>query len=336
MPTDKKSKKSPGRVANVRKRISSLRSRRPHKSFQLTRRRDIPKHAPLPGYFSFTAKVFGTLKKYKRYYFVLLGLYVVTAALLIGVSQQEQYRLLVESLQDYGQDFFGSLDGLATTMGIFGLAISGGFNASLNESQQLYVALAVLLLWLVVVWLLRQLMAGNKVRVRDALYNGTAPFISTMLITLLMLVQALPAAVGVLIFGIASQDSAMTGAVAMLFGVGALLLMLMSLYWLTSSIFALLIVTLPGTYPMAAIRAAGDLAIGRRISLILRLIWMAAILLIIWVIVLVPVLILDNWLNIGWSPLVLLTMQILTGVSLLFGTTYVYLLYREMINEPAK
>lgn len=340
MPKSKKTKqppKKPKLTERVRSRAASLRARRPHHSFRLTKRRDIPKRAPLPGFWKFTGSVFAILFKYKRLFFGLLVIYVVVAAATIGISQQDQYRSLTDAVQSIGPDIAGGqLDAIAQTAGLFGVTISGGLNASLSETQQLYLALVYFITWMVVVWMLRQLMAGNKVKIRDALYNACAPFVSTLLVLTVMAAQALPAVIGIMAFSIVTQNAGMNGAESMVFGVGALLLVVLSLYWLCSSIFALLVVTLPGTYPLAAIKTAGDLAIGRRVSLIFRLLWLLLVLGVIWAVIFIPVLLIDVWMNVSWSPLVALTIQLLSGFSLLFAATYIYTLYRRMIDEPKK
>ena len=189
------------------------------------------------------------------------------------------------------------------------------------------------LMWLVTIWLLRQLIADNAVRIRDALYNACAPLISTLCVCALMLIQSLPGALGVYLFSVAVSSGALgDGLPAMLFGVAAGLLILLSLYLLASSFFALIIVTLPGTYPMTAIRGAGDIALGRRFSLLLRLLWLVLVIALIWALSVLPVLLLDMWLGLSWTPLVAITVQAVTGLSLIYGFSYIFLLYRRMID----
>jgi len=314
-----------GLVARLKTRASDLRAGR----------RRVPKLSALPGYTKFTRQVFRALMTYRNHFFILLTLYVVLATLFVGLIQQDQYQYLNDVVTQFGPELFGGqIDVITKSIGLFGVTASGGLNAALSETQQVLLGLLYLVTWLVSIWMLRQLFAKNIVRVRDALYNACAPFISTLLVILLMAAQSIPAAVGILLFSIATQGSGVDSVVALLFGVGALLLILLSLYWLTSSVFALLIVTLPGTYPMAAIRAAGGVAIGRRLPLMIRLLWLGLVTLLIWAIVLIPVLLLDSWLNTTWIPFVPITIQILSGFSILFATTYIYMLYRGMIDEP--
>jgi len=335
--TSSRSKKSPNRlkriIARPARHIKDLRSRRAHHSFRLTRRRDIPKRPKLPGLIAFSHEVTKMVWSYRKVFGKFLALYAIVSLLVIGVSQQDQYRLITEAFTDANSS--GQIiDSMTQIGGIFGATLLGTLNGGLSEIQQLYLAGIYVMAWLVIIWLIRQLVAGNKVRLRDGLYNAGTPLISTICIVGLMLVQALPGAAGITVFVMATQSAIASGVIAMIFGVAALLLTTLSLYWLSGSIFALLISTLPGTYPMVAIRGAGDLAQGRRTSLLIRLIWLVLLLLIIWAILLVPALILDHYVNISWLPIVTLMIQIATGMSFIYGVSYVFLLYRRMLDEP--
>jgi len=324
--TDTAVKKRLGLVARATSRRADARARR----------RELREQSALPGYISFTTGVFQTLAKYWKPIAILLAMYVGLATLFVGLVQQDEYLTLSESIKEFGPELIGGqVDALTRTLGIFGVAVTGGLNETVSEVQQIFMGMVFILMWLVLIWLLRQLLAGNMVKVRDALYNGSTPLISTLLIVLLMIIQSIPAVLGVLIFSLATQGAVVAGVVGMLFAIGSLPLILLSLYWLTSSVFALLIVTLPGTYPMAAVRAAGNIVRGRRLPLMIRLLWLGIALMLMWAVVLVPVLLVDSWLSAGWFSPVPVTIQILSGFSLIFATTYIYLLYRGMINEPA-
>ncbi len=314
------------------RRLRALRATRSHKSFALTRRRDIPKPVKLPGYIAFTVSVAKTLWEFRRTFFALLGLYVVVSIVLIGISQQEEYRTLTGALSDVSQD--GSIDALTQIGGLFGATLLGSLNSSLTEVQQFYLVGVYVLTWLTVIWLLRQLTAGNLVKVRDGLYSAGSPLISSFLVISLMFLQVVPGALGVLLFAFAIQSGSAAGVVAMIFGVMAVLLIVLSLYWISSSLFALVIVTLPGTYPMTAIRGASEIALGKRTQLLRRLLWLVFVLLLLWVVVLFPALLIDYWVKVEWLPIVTIAIQIATGASLIYGSSYVFLLYRRMIDGP--
>jgi hypothetical protein len=122
--------------------------------------------------------------------------------------------------------------------------------------------------------------------------------------------------------------------------IAALLLMILSIYWVTSTIFALVIVTLPGMYPWQAIRASGDIVIGRRIRILLRIIWLLFIDLLAWVIVVIPVVILDrllksaiSWLD--WLPLVPIAILVVSSFIVVWSSSYIYLLYRKAVEDGA-
>jgi len=321
----------PGRI---RRRISNYLGRRTHRSFKLTRRRDVPKNVKIGGYIAFTNHVWKTLWEFRGIFLRYSAVYILVATALIGIVQQDQYKAFTDSLNEFGPEIFGgNLDGVSRTVVLFGAAVTGGMTSPLSEVQQLNLALLGLLTWLIVVWLLRQLLAGNSVNVRDGLYNGAAPFVSTLCIALVAMIQAIPAGLAIVVYSTAYSTGWLSGgAEAMAFGIGALLLIILSLYWMTSTFFAGVIVTLPGTYPMAAMKSAGDLAFGRRLPLLLRFLWLILVLALVWALILIPVLLIDGALSVAWLPLVPVTVQILTTLSVIFGTAYTYLLYRKMVD----
>lgn len=323
------------RVIALRRR--NFLERRPHRSFRKTYRRDIPKYAPLPGYVAFTSYVIGVVKKYRSAIATFLLLHVVIGTLLVGMASQENYQILNESFETLGKDVLGGdVDTVTQTLALFGAAATGMLGDPLSEVQQLYLVLLGLFSWLAVVWYLRQRMAGADVKVRDALYNSGAPFLSTFIVALLLAIQLVPGALGILLYTAADSAGILKGGVeAMIFATVALLLCILSLYWATSSFFAGLIVTIPGTYPMAAMKMAGDLVIGRRLLILLRLLWLGLALLVTWAVILIPTILISGQIAVDWLPLVPLTIQLLTAWSVLFSAVYIYLLYRRMIDEPA-
>lgn len=311
--------------------------RRPHRSFRRTRRRDLPKHPPLPKYVAFTAYCVKTIRRYKQPFGVLLVLYVLASIVLVGMTDQAQYSELSESFTTIAPALLGgNFSAVEQATALFTAAITGSLGEPLGEVQQLYLGLLGILSWLVVVWYVRHRLSNSEVAVRDALYNAGAPFISTVMVLLLIVLQFAPAALAVIAYSSALSAGALAGGVeAMVFAVAAGLMVILSLYWATSSFFAALIVTIPGTYPMRAIRMAGDIVLGRRLGVMLRLLWLGFILVLWWAIILIPMIILADKLAPAWLPLVPVTIQFLSASSVLFGATYIYLLYRKMIDEPA-
>jgi hypothetical protein len=216
---------------------------------------------------------------------------------------------------------------------------TGGISQTLTESQQVYAVIITLLTWLTTVWLLRNLLAGHQVRLRDGLYNAGAPIVSTFIIALVFMVQLLPLALSIIAYAAASATGLLAGGVeAMLFWIAALLLALLSAYWITSTFFALIVVTLPGMYPYQALKTASSLVAGRRLRILLRFIWMLVVTVIIWVVVMIPIIIFDSWIKsiwtaISWVPIVPLVLLVMGAVSIIWISSYVYLLYRKVVDD---
>ena len=188
---------------------------------------------------------------------------------------------------------------------------------------------------------MRALMAGGKPKLRDGLYNAAAPFLSTLLVSFVVVLQLLPVALAAIGFSAASATGLFDGGVeAMLFWVGAGMLGMLSLYWITSSLIALVVITLPGMYPLQALRTAGDLVVGRRIRILLRIAWMLLLIAVAWVVVVVPVILFDSWLKslwpaIAWLPIVPVTMLVMASLTVLWGAAYIYVLYRKVVDDDA-
>lgn len=318
-------------------------SRRPHRSFRLTRRRDYVRPLELPGYISFTHYVNKTVWSHRKLFIGLGVIYLILFTILVGVGSQDTYNSLVDLLKDANS---GVVEGDLSQVGQAGLLFltiaSVGITDSPTEAQQIYAVLLGLMVWLTTVWLLRNTLAGHKVRVRDGLYNAGAPLLSTFLVVLVLVVQFIPLLLAVLGYGAATTSGLLSGGVeAMLFWFAASFLGLLSIFWATSTIFGLVMVTLPGMYPMKALRNAGDLVLGRRVKVLLRWLWMLAMVALLWVVVLIPTILINLWLKDIWPgvaevPMIPFVIAVLGTVSIIWISSYVYLLYRKVVDGSVK
>lgn len=334
---NKKTKKS------YRNKIDAFLKRRPHRSFRLTYRRDYKRSLDLPGYFVFTSYVAKILRKNRKLFISLALFFALLNMLMVGISSQDIYQNISETLDSTSNNAFDSIWGKFTKSGILLASVATGiYSEGISESQQIYGSLIFLLIWLTTIWLLRNILAGRKVKLRDGLYSSGSPIVSTFLIFLLIIVQLLPFALAMIGYGAANTSGLLSGGVeAMLFWIVALLLTTLSLYWLTSSLFALVIVTLPGMYPYQAIKTAGDLVIGRRMRIFFRLIWMLLVVIISWIIVAIPIIMLDSWLKttwsgLGWMPIVPIMILIMTSFTTVWVSSYIYLLYRKVVDDESE
>jgi len=324
-------------------RTKSFMARRPHRSFRLTRRRDYTRSLQLPGFFGFTRIVNKTLLQHRKIFLLLIAVYAVLTAVLVGMGSQESYATLTSTLQETGGEIFqGNFAEVGKAGLLFASIAASGLSATPTDVQQIYSVIIGLMVWLVTVWILRNTMAGHKVKLRDGVYSAGAPIISTFLVGLLFVVQLLPLGIAVLAYAAAEGSGLLAGGVAtMLFWFAAALLAVMSLYWITSTFFAMIIVTLPGMYPMQAVKTAGDMMVGRRLRVLLRILWMLLCIAVAWLVVLIPFILLDSglkqlWTQIQWVPIIPVVLLLLGVGSVVWGASYVYLLYRRVVDDDAK
>jgi hypothetical protein len=327
----------------IHRRIRGLLGRRPHRSFRLTRRRDYKRSLVLPGYWSFTNSVRATLWSKKWLFGSLVLTYFFITIIISGIGAQEAYQNLTSTIEETGGELFEGDWGKVGQAGVVLVqTVTTGLTPNVTEAQSVLGGLVVFFAWLTTVWLMRNVVAKRQVTLRDGIYNGGAPVLSTVAVGIVLVIQLLPSSLAVLLYSAASYSGLINGGVeAMLFWLAAGLLVLLSLYWITSTIIALVVVTLPGMYPFHAIKTAGDLIVGRRLRVLFRLLWLAATIVVTWAIVVVPIILFDSWLKkavsgIEWIPIVPLVVLLASSMTIVFAASYVYLLYRKVVDDDAR
>lgn len=321
-------------------RLHSYLRRRPHRSLRRTRRRDYVRPLAIPGYFAFTGYVAKTIWQHRKTFLLLAVLYALLSGLLAGLGSQDAYTQLGELVKQGGEGIVGNL-GQASLLLV--AAVGGALNnTNATDAQKVFGFLLGLLLWMTVVWLLRAYQAGTAPRLRDGLYSSGSPLLATFSVAMIGVVQLLPIAIAMIGFAAASSYGLFDGGLpAMLFWVVAALLTCLSLYWLTSTFIAMVVVTLPGMYPMRAIKIAGDLVVGRRVRILLRLVWMFFVTIVAWAIIMVPIILAVNWLTsiwkqVAWVPFVPLSLLVMSTLTLIWISSYVYLLYRKVVDDDTE
>ena len=337
-------------VRRVRTRVRTLLSRnrdylrrRPHRSFRLTKRRDYKRSLKLPGYFTFTLQVNSMLWREKTT-FILLGITFFVLMILFGmIGSQDVYSQLRDLMTDTApDDVFGGAVGEISKAGIILFTtVTSGLGGGVDTGQTILAGLLGLYVWLTVVWLLRNYLADKKVKLRDGLYSAGAPLLPTLLMFIVFMIQLLPGALVAIIATSAWQSGFIEGgSPAMAASVGLVLVAVLSLYWVTSTIIALVVITLPGMYPLRALAIAGDLVIGRRLRILYRFIWMILMVVSWWVVVMIPVILFDGWIKgmfdqIQWIPIVPVALLIMSTATITWTAAYVYLLYRKVVDDEA-
>ena len=327
--------------AAIGKRRRDYLSRRPHRSFRLSRRRDYKRGLAMPGYFAFTIEVAGVIWQHKKT-FATLGLVFMVLTVGFGLLGSQDIYSQLQNLFDTTRPdglFTGAVGEVGRASILLLTTMTNGLTGQLDPSQQFIAATMGLYMWLSVVWLLRKFLAGKKVVVRDALYTSGAPIIATLLCFIILLVQMIPAALATIVVSVGYQTQFIDGSVAAIaVFIALVLLIVLSLYWATSTFIALVIVTLPGMRPLRAVAIAGDLVIGRRLRILLRLLWLIATILSWWLVIMVPVILLDTclkrmftWLA-GW-PIVPVMVLVMTTATIMWSASYIYLLYRKIVDD---
>lgn len=326
----------------VVRKIKNFLKRRPHRSFRMTRRRDYKRSLKLPGYWSFTNEVRRMFWADKGLFGGLTISYFLLALAIGGFGQQDAYKNLSDTLtQTGGEVFEGNWGQIGQAGLLLTTAITTGLTPNVTQAQSVLGALVVFFTWLATVWALRNVMAGHKVRVRDAIYSSGSPVISTVIVAFILMLQLLPIAIAVLIYNAAVYSQFISEGVEsmMLWGV-LFLLGVLSLYWITSTLIALVVVTLPGMYPLQAIRTAGDLVIGRRVRVLLRLLWAVLGTIVAWILIVIPIILFDAWIKqvwplISWLPTVPIVILLMSSVTIVWLAMYVYMLYRKVVDDDA-
>lgn len=329
-------------LAQLAIRRRNFLARRPHRSFLRTRRRDYVRSLTLPGYWRFTDSVRRMLWQHKRIFLWVVAVYAVFTMTLVGLGSQDVYTQLGQTLRDSSEGVFEGVWGeVGKSSLLLVSAVSGSLSIAPSAVQQVYGALLVLLAWLTTVWLLRAIMAGHTPRFRDGLYNGGAPIVATTLVAVVLMLQLIPVALAMIGYGAASGSGLLAGGVeAMVFWLVAALLAVLSAYWVTSTLIALVVVTLPGMYPLKAIKTAGDLVIGRRIRILMRLLWLGLSVVLLWLFVMVPLILLDTWIKgmlpaIEWLPVVPFALVIMSSLTVVWAASYIYMLYRKVVEDDS-
>ena len=323
------------------KRLARLRL---HHSFKRSYREDYQRELKVPGLMQHAMTTLKIIFKNWKLFLPLLVMIVTMNIIFVGLLSEETYKTFQESLkQNYSALEEGELGRLAEAgLLVISTVTTGGLTHGMNEVQQVFLILFIAITWLITIYFLRHLLAGNRPKFRDGVYNALTPLLSSLLIIALIFIHLIPILIFVVVYSAAVQTGFLdTPLYAFVFWLFGSLLILLSCYLLPVSITSLVAVTVPGIYPMTAINATTDLMQGRRTKFIIRLIFAVIFVGVIWVIVMLPIMWLDLLLkeNIGWwadlqAPVASFFLQIMTTFVVIYLTSYIYLFYRRMLDDP--
>jgi len=220
--------------------------------------------------------------------------------------------------------FTGSWDQLGNGITLF-VYLLGSSGNTLSPTAGAYQLMLTLVISLALIWALREVNTGRTIRIRDGFYQGVYPLVQFVLTLAVLGIQLLPMAVGVMLYStVTSNGIAASGMEQLLWAVVGVLFALVSLYMLSSSLFALYIVTLPGMTPLAALRSARQLVANRRLLVLRRVIFLPLALLFVAAVLVIPLILFA-------TPVAPWAFFVITMIFIAVIHSYLYALYRELL-----
>lgn len=216
----------------------------------------------------------------------------------------------------------GTLDTVSTLM----TELVNSASATSSETASVYQSILFVLISLVVIWALRQTFDGRKkVTVKEVFYNSMYPLVQYILVLLVMVLQMLPALIGVGLYGIVVGNQIATHPIEqIMWFLFFMILFSTSVYMLSSSIFASYIVTLPGMKPMEALRSARKLVRFRRFLVIRKVLFLPLVIGLLLFVIFLPLVLYATTL----AEVIFLVFALLL---ILLSHAYFYVLYRELM-----
>ncbi|HEX5447876.1 MAG TPA: hypothetical protein VFW90_01600 [Candidatus Saccharimonadales bacterium] len=313
----KEVKKRPKKPAATSGRVRKLTK----KQQKAKDKKETRQHSPVAGSFRLSWRV---LKMWRKYWKTLGGIVIIYLLLNIifasGVSDiSNNFDSIKTNLNaSGGTGLWRAAGGFASLVGSSG--VSGSTTGSALQS------VLFVLESLVIIYALRHLMSGQAVYVKLAWYRAMTPLIPFLLVIFMILIQLLPITLGATLLAViasaAFTSATWATAVSIVFFV---LMAAWSIYMVSSSIFALYIVTLPDMQPRQALRSAKDLVRFRRWEVIRKVLFLPIIIMIVMGLVIVPLILYAQRVVPG-------VFYVLSMLSILFVHSYLYSVYRELLQ----
>lgn len=319
-----------------------------HRSFKRSYHEDYQRKTELPSLTSQASAAFKMFFKFWKIFLPLLLIFVGLYIFLIGAMSENTLADVKANVEQTNKDV---ADGKIGTVGKAGLTLLGiistGGLTTMNDAQIVIAVLLFTIIWLVTIYLARHLLAGHQeIKMRDGFYSALSPLVSTLVVGLIIFLEAIPIMLTIIVFQVAlTTEFLSTPFYALLFFMFAALMITLSLYLLSSSFFAIIVVSAPGLYPLTAVRMAKNLIMGRRLRFLIRVFYLVIIVALLYLLLLMPAIILDGilkaqfaWLADSKIPFVAIIQLAITVFIFIYLSIYFYLFYRALLdyNDDAK
>ena len=303
----------------------------PHRSFYLTTHAQAVRQINISGYGRFVTEVWRTVRDNWLIYLKITLLMALAIIAVVGVSNaHSNYVDTREAMEKVDLHPLLKQAGLVTQAIITSLTVTDA-----NRQAATFIIVAVA--WLSLIFIARRVYNGNQLRLRDAIYSAGTPLVPMMVLLVAVLVQLLPLALVLISY------SAITGAGYINQGIAIenmaawcviLAVLVLTIYWMVTSLLTLVSVTIPGLYPMRAYYETSIQVAGRRVKILFRILMMFLPLLALWALVLIPTVLLDSILKPKTFPVVQLAVSLLAAISCTWVSAYMYVLYRRILDSP--
>ena len=319
-----------------------------HRSFKRSYYEDYQRKTELPSLTSQASAAFKMFFKFWKIFLPLLLIFVGLYIFLIGAMSENTLADVKANVEQTNKDV---ADGKIGTVGKAGLTLLGiistGGLTTMNDAQVVIAVLLFTIIWLVTIYLARHLLAGHQeIKMRDGFYSALSPLVSTLVVGLIIFLEAVPIMLTIIVFQVAlTTEFLSTPFYALLFFMFAALMITLSLYLLSSSFFAIIVVSAPGLYPLTAVRMAKNLIMGRRLRFLIRVFYLVIIVALLYLLLLMPAIILDGalksqftWFAESKIPFVAIIQLTITVFIFIYLSIYFYLFYRALLdyNDDAK
>lgn len=274
----------------------------------------------LPSAWALTRSSVGVIWRHKGLFGGIIAIYALLSLIVIrgfssGVAMEELQAVL-------GSEAGRLVSGIA--------AYTWLLNSSANGPSQVagvYQMVLLVIVSLALVWALRQVHAGDKaVRVRDAFYKGMYPLIPVALVLITVFIQLIPLLIGLSLLNlVAGQAAIAVKPIEITIGIiVCLALIVLGIYLFVSTVFSFYIAALPDMTPVRALRSSRQVAKGRRLAILRKLLWLPLFLLLAGLIIMLPFILL-------LTPAAPWVAFLLTIAMLPVIHSYLYSMYRELI-----
>ncbi len=290
-------------------------------------------------YWQFSKHVLKFIFNNKKFFTKLALMMIIISILMLGVLPQANYNGFrkVIDLQQTGTGL--SVVFKKSYLMLASVFNTGGFAVGDNRVKNIYLIIILILTWLIIIRFLRFSMAKKEIDFKDIIYSCGGPIISLLVNLSLLCLKLIPLALIIILYSVMVKSVFFESAInSLILNFITLMAVAGNVYWLVPSLLSLVVVTLPNIYPFESIKLAKDLVVGQRFKVILRLIWHILWLITFWMIILLPMITLDNFLSSKISffnhiPFVSLLMIVMTVLSSIWTFVYFYFIYRRLMEN---